>query len=88
MNAIESRNALYAFGFSLLFLGMSVGSLARTLHVSDTVSMAMSTTSGLLSIGAIVLFVKAAKDRRAAVLTFLVVAVAIAALTLLAFHVR
>ena len=81
MNATECRSALQMFGFSLLFLGMSVGGLARTLHVSDAVSMAMSTTSGLLSIGAIVLFVKASTNRKAAILTFVGAAVLLAAIT-------
>ena len=86
MNAIESRNTLYTFGVSLLFLGMSVGSLARTLHVSDAVSMAMSAASALCSVGAMGLFVKAAKNRRAAILTFIGVAVALAAITFVALR--
>lgn len=86
MNAIESRNTLRAYGFSLLFLGMSIGSLARTLHVGDGVSIAMSVVSGLFSIGATVLFVKAAPDRRAALLTFVGVAVALAAITFVALR--
>lgn len=70
-------------GFSLLFLGIALGGLARTLHVSDHASEALSITSGLFSLSAIVLFVKGAAPgrRRRVVLTMVGLAASLAIAT-------
>lgn len=64
---------------SLLFLGMVLGSLGRTLHVSDTIQTTMTAVSIVFSLTAAALFVKAAPPQRRPFLLAMMVAVLLAA---------
>ena len=73
---------------SLLFFGMAIAGIARSLHASDAVQIGASIVSGLMSVTALALFIKAADTnrRRVIVLVSAAVLTVIAVLTFVALR--
>ncbi len=73
---------LHSYALSLLLLGLAVGGLGSTLPISESAKIAMSIVSGLFSLCAIGMFLKAAPASRRPVMLAVMAAVALAAVAI------
>ena len=73
-----NETQLRSLGLSMLFLGIAVGGIARSSHLSSSMSTAGSVISALFSFTAIGLFFKASPGRRGRLVIGIAVVVLVA----------